>query len=311
MNNNRTTNGPAPRHGAHFKGASTPKKSNRVQHSSQNQPHAPYTTTAATSNYAMPQAHKQVEGGTPRASYDAPRPTPLDDTSSFPVLSAQEGALISNRKNASRAAHAARRDFRNRAKASRQLSERARSNVSRREVRTKTNKRLFVGLAVAVVVVVGLVGFFMMRAASSVNDAITQAAQTNQQVVSTDKSIEYGGYTYSLQAADNGGYELVRVVDGGSNPLALATVPGTPVALVFHNGAFLICENLADRTWDVLAYTAGDGSLVTQLTREDGSTVSGTGELQSARLDGDTLLVKDTNGAETPIDLGLWSKFTT
>lgn len=284
------------RRGAHFKGEGASAA-----------PRAPHATTGATSRYAMREAAGHAAGAaghTMKTSRDAPRSVPLDDTSSFPTITGNEGAVISNRENASAAAHAARRDLQSRTRGSRQLSHAARKNVRTRRHKTQGSKRLFIGLGVAVILIVAVVGFVLTRAANSVSNVVaTDAAQTDKKVTSADQTIQYAGFTFSVQQQEDGSYHFVRTAEGASEPLDLATLPGKPVSLALFNGAILISENLSDGSWNVVVYTAGDGSVVTALTNADGSEVSGQGELVSARIDGDNLVLKDASGQEKSVKL--------
>lgn len=282
------------RRGAHFKGEGASAA-----------PRAPHATTAATSRYAMQEAAPSAgAGGAPKTSRDAPRSVPLDDTSSFPTITGNEGAVISNRDNASAAAHAARRDLQARTRGSHQLSHAARRNVRSRNQKTQTNKKLFIGMGIAVLLIVAVIGFVVTRAAHSVSKVVaTEAAQTDQTVTSADQTVQYAGFTFGVQQQEDGSYHFIRTAEGSKEPLDLATLPGKPVSLALFNGAILISENLSDGTWNVVVYTAGDGSVVTTLTNADGSEVSGQGELVSARIDGENLVLKDNSGQETSVKL--------
>ena len=87
-------------------------------------------------------------------------------------------------------------------------------------------------------------------------------------------------------------------VDG---TVALGDLPGTPVTLVLYNGIIVIPENLADGTWDIMAYTLGSGW--SQLMDSTDSARSGQGTISAASLDGSNLKITTDQGDQSiPLD---------
>ena len=75
------------------------------------------------------------------------------------------------------------------------------------------------------------------------------------------------------------------------------------LSLRIYNNVLVVPENNADGTWDVAAYMLGSDSLPTLVTDSDGKTISGSGEVTAAVLNGSTLHVTDSSGASTDIAL--------
>lgn len=270
---------------------------------------APHATTGATARYTMqelPNTPIDTFSADPNmrseASLDAPRPTPIDDTTAFATLGSGEGAVITNRETAGNTVNAVR-DSHTGATQSRRLTAAAQKNVRSRKVRLQTNKRLFVGLGVAALVVVLIVGFLVIRAVNSANRLQDDGGRVERTAVAPGESVSYDDYSYSVQQGDDGTYSFVRTLGEGGDPLALFTLEGTPVQLILYDGAYLIPENLPDGTWDVVAYTMGDGSVTSQLADTDGNPITGEGTLASASLDGNELVLTDDSGATTRVPL--------
>ena len=113
--------------------------------------------------------------------------------------------------------------------------------------------------------------------------------------------LTFDGYDYCVSQREDGGYSFERVT--GQEPLSLVDLPGTPIGLLFYNGTFYMPENLEDGTWDVMCYTLGDGSMGTPYMGEDGEPIGGEGELASASIEGDQLVVATDAGEEATLQL--------
>lgn len=208
------------------------------------------------------------------------------------TISAGQGAVVADRANASQVADAARRNRRRRQKT---------PTPSRREPEFQTDRRLFIGLAVAALTVVAIIFFLASRAVHSVLDADGGAGEgeRTERVEldlsnSSEQSIAYDGYLYAVQEV-GGSFALTRTAADGGEPLVLADLAGSPVALVLYDGAFIIGENLGSG-WDVVAYTMSDGSMASALIGTDGEPVAGEGLLVSMGLEGDELVLSLENG---------------
>lgn len=78
---------------------------------------------------------------------------------------------------------------------------------------------------------------------------------------------------------------------------------GTPTGLVLYNGSLVVPEN-RDGGWDVVSYMIADGSVPAYVMGADGNAAGGSGDIQSATLDGSALKVTDSTGATTSVALG-------
>ena len=226
---------------------------------------------------------------------DAPRPIGVDpsETGSFTRLGSGEGARLTTRDNATEAREAAviSREH----VGDRRLRKASRPQVASHQTKTKGNRRLFVGLGIAVVVVIAL-GFFLLHGIlNTIDKQPEKPSQVEQTQVPTDQPITYNDATYRIAQQDDGTYALTRAY-GDGEATALFTLSGTPVQLVLCNGAIILPENL-DGTWDVIAYTLGDGSVPVQVADKDGNPVSGEGSITSVALEGTVLHVTADSGS--------------
>lgn len=240
-----------------------------------------------------------VEGQVPVVSSsssfadDAPRPIGVDPsvTGSFSTIRGGQGAVVSTRETASRAAGAAREAL----DASGVVRSSARKRRAAAPKPQRAPKAAVIGIVVAVVVVVALAVFAvrpLTAPAVSGAAAATAAAQTN---ASVGEGVDVAGSTYKTQQGDSG-WELVK--SSGEGDVVVAQLSGTPVALCLSEGTLVVPENLSDGTWDVICYMVADGSTPTQLLGNDGNPVVGSGELVSAEVDGSELVLADASGAQ-------------
>lgn len=240
------------------------------------------------------------------------------------TIHAGQGARITTRENASEAADAARanaqRRFRKR-HSSPQLT--AVANGARRdggshaahvaEGPERTNKNILkvvllaIGALLVVFVVVRLITGLLtdgqqsdQQQAARPDVEPTQAEQIaneQQQVeVSVGESVTFQGQSFSI-SQDGGTYSVTR--DGA----VVFNLEGTPTGLVLYNGSLVVPEN-RDGGWDVVSYMIADGSVPAYVMGADGSAVGGSGDIQSATLDGNSLKVTDSAGATTSVALG-------
>lgn len=240
----------------------------------------------------------------------APAPLPLtpEQTGSFARLASGQGAVTATRGNAVDVAEASRANRTRKATSSRKLSQAARKNVTARDTQIKTNNKLFVGLGVAALLVVALLGVLTWRALTSLPASVEvpeEAGRVERTEVDLSQpdaqGIEYDGYLYAARES-GGGYSFVRTTAGGDDPLELFKLDGTPVSIVLYDGAFVIAENTS-AGWDVMAYGLGDGSVASELVGPDGNPVAGEGTLVSATLDGDSLVLTTEDGASSSVPL--------
>lgn len=245
------------------------------------------------------------------------------------TIHAGQGARITTRENASEAADAARANAQRRfAKrhSSPQLT--AVANGARRDggshashaaegpERTGKNILKVVLLAIGVLLVVALLvvallvrlitGLLIGDRASDRQQVArpdaepTQAEQIaseQQQVeVSVGESVTFQGQSFSI-SQDGGTYSVTR--DGA----VVFNLEGTPTGLVLYNGSLVVPEN-RDGGWDVVSYMIADGSVPAYVMGADGNAAGGSGDIQSATLDGSALKVTDSTGATTSVALG-------
>ena len=124
-----------------------------------------------------------------------------------------------------------------------------------------------------------------------------QIASEQQQVeVSVGESVTFQGQSFSI-SQDGGTYSVTR--DGA----VVFNLEGTPTGLVLYNGSLVVPENRAGG-WDVVSYMIADGSVPAYVMGADGNAAGGSGDIQSATLDGSALKVTDSTGATTSVALG-------
>ena len=221
-----------------------------------------------------------------------------DDSEQIRTISSGQGAIVANRGNAASVADAARRSRRRR-----QQPIRGR----RREPEFQMDRRLLIGIIVAVLAVVSIIGFIAFRAVRSILEADVGAAEgarierTELDLADGDASVEYDGYLYSVQQTE-GGNALVRTAAEGGEPLVLAELAGSPVALVLYDGSFIVGENVGSG-WDVVVYTMGEGSMMSALVDADGNPVAGEGVLSGMSLEGDELALAFEEGQALRVPL--------
>ncbi|EHF02904.1 MULTISPECIES: hypothetical protein [unclassified Olsenella] len=276
------TSGAAPRHGKHSAGNAQP----------------------AARRY-VPRDGYELEPDSASAEQDAPRPIGVDpaQTGSFQRISAGQGATVETRQNVSKiSADSTSSWTRIGLGDEMRLQGSHKPSVQRREARYKTSRKLFVGLGVAVAVVLALGGFLFWRALSSSRSAATRQEQAQGQT-QADGTITNRGTTFALRKQSSGKYALVSWPEGGSSQTVYFELDGVPVQLVLYNGALIVPENL-DGSWDLLAYQIGGGSVETQVTDADGNAVRGEGSIESVELQGSSLRLHTSDGRLVVVPLG-------
>ena len=212
---------------------------------------------------------------------DAPRPIDVDPaaTGSFNTIRRGQGAVISTRETAGRAAAAARRS----------LPKEARRGQGTRQRSAKAPLPVLVGIGVAALVVVVLLVMLVTSLLGGSSKQASGAATTApaETVVSAQEGIQLGSYTYSTSQGDQG-WELVRSSSSGETAV-VAALSGTPASVCLYQGTLYIPENLPDGTWDIICYLPADGSTASQLLGDDGQPVVGSGTVTSAVVQGGSL----------------------
>ncbi|MGI6754548.1 MAG: hypothetical protein ACOX4F_00775 [Atopobiaceae bacterium] len=197
----------------------------------------------------------------------APEPVTLDQADQFDTLDPSEGAVFD-------------------AGSTEDLSRARTTRVSPKIV-------ALIALAAALVVVGIFVGI------SKLTQTPAQPAEPHeqeQQQVAIDQTITYRNTTYQLvQNGDT--WELVSTSQDAPDQSQRGDLLGTPVSLILYNGTFVVPENLADGTWDVAAYTIGSGWSI--ILDENGQSCAGTGEITSAELAGDKIVLSLDSGQVT------------
>lgn len=254
----------------------------------------------------QPQPALPDEAPMPRISSDAPRPVDPAQATAFSTISSSEGAVLHDRETASEAADAARSNLRR--GPGQRIQKSRRPQVQGRTRSAKMSRPVAIGVAVMALVVVGAIVAFVATSLAGPSTSLEGDPEDTQRVeqVQADKSdgILYDNYTYACnEDKDQGGYAFVRYAQGSNEPLVLFQLQGTPVTEVLYNGAFVIPQNLGE-SWNVVAWTMGDGSEPTALTNEDGSPVEGDGSIASATLDGSNLVLSFDNDATMTVPLG-------
>lgn len=179
-----------------------------------------------------------------------------------------------------------------------------RSKARKHQQPSEAPKGLFIGIAIAALVIIILVGVLACNAFNSATTANTNTqastADAVQSWASAEEGIEYHGHTYKAVKID-GGWALVSV--SGEQENVIYSFVGEPVSIVFYEGKFYIAENLSDGTWDIIGYMPMDGAMASQMLDKTGGAVTGTGTLESMGLSDTNLDLTYTSGAKTYISL--------
>ena len=288
----------APRHGRH---SSAPSPSAATDAAASYTPETQVNPAPTGDQYLGVGVVSIEDGDQENHMGDAPRPIDVNpaETGSFRRIEANEGARITTRANASDSAQM--RALNPESTRSRRLSSAGRPKVEHHDVEVQSNKRVFIALAIAALVVMGIVGTLVIRALTSVEQA-SEKPVIEQMQTGAGESIEYRGTTYSLE--ENGGkYALMSKAEGADKQSKVCDLGGKPVALVLYNTAFIIPENLPNGTWDIIAHPLGGGSMTQPVTDGDGNPIVNQGEIESASLNGDKVVVKTTDGKEYTVSL--------
>lgn len=285
----------APRHGRHASASSRPDATDATAGFA-----APQSGVASTDDQILGVV-SITDGDQENHMDDAPRPIDVNpaETGSFRRIEANEGARVTTRANASESAQM--RAMSPESARSRRLGLAGRPKVERRDVEVQSNRRVFIALAIAAIVVVGIVGTLLGRALLSVEQA-GEKPVVEQMQTGANESIEYRGTVYALEEKD-GKYALTSKAEGADSSAKVCELEGKPVALVLYNTAFIIPENLPNGTWDIIAHPLGGGSMTQQVTDSDGKPIVNQGEIESASLAGDKVVVKTKDGKEYSVSL--------
>ena len=235
----------------------------------------------------------------------APRPIDVDpsETGSFQRINAGQGARVTTRANASETASMSLEAIR---AAQVRMDDTRRPKVEHHEQMQsydRKDRRVFVGLSIAAIIVVALVCTLVVRALTSAPKEEETTTVERTQTSDVEEGIEYRGPTYSLAKQKSGKYALVKVNEGSEKPVVLFELKGEPVTLILHDSAFVVPENLSDGTWDVMALTLGGGGMPMQVTDSEGNPVVGTGRIAEASLDEDIVVVTTDAGEQVSISL--------
>lgn len=271
------------------------------------EPVAAATAPAAETTYdvepaAIPNLVSIVDGDQETRMGDAPRPIDVDpqETGSFQRIDAAEGARLTTRVNASDTASFVAQKARP-IEAVR-MSTAGRPKVEHRDIEVESNKRVFLVLGIAALVVVVIVGWLLSRALSSVEE-VTEHPVDEQVQTAVEEGIEYRGATYTVTEISKGKYALVSTPEGSEEQTVIYELEGTPVTLVLYNMVFIVPQNLNDNTWNLIAHPLGDGSVTQPVTDSEGKPLVGEGEISEAKLVGDTIQVTTTTGESYEVSL--------
>ena len=265
-------------------------------------PQASVPQTAAPQREAspIPDLVPVSDGDQETSMGNAPRPIDVDpeETGSFRRINASEGARVTTRANASQAA-----SFR--AQSARpveavRMSSAGRPRVVHRDVEVQSNKRVFVALGVAALIMVSIVGWLIVRALTSVEHA-DEKPVAEQTQAGIGEGIEYRGTTYALTELSDGVYALTSTTEGAESSSVLCELQGKPVSLILHDMVFIVPENLADSKWDLIAYPLG--GVTQQVTDAEGNPIIGEGEITEATLEGDAIHITTAAGENMTVSL--------
>ena len=277
-------------------------------------------TTNQFGRHGTPSHAAHSAAGRPSASH-APSAA---DGQRLTTIHAGQGARITTRENASEAADAARANAQRRfakrhsspqltavANGARRYGGSHASHAAEGPERTGKNILKVVLLAIGVLLVVALLvrlitGLLIgdresdrqqvARSDAEPTQAEQIASEQQQVEVSVGESVTFQGQSFSI-SQDGGTYSVTR--DGA----VVFNLEGTPTGLVLYNGSLVVPEN-RDGGWDVVSYMIADGSVPAYVMGADGNAAGGSGDIQSATLDGSALKVTDSTGATTSVALG-------
>lgn len=289
----------APRHGRH---AAPAAEAPEVINESQQVPSPAPVPTPLEPAAVAPELTPIIDGDQETHMGDAPRPIDVDpsETGSFRRITAEEGARVTTRANASETGSFRVQNARP-VEAVR-MSSAGRPKVEHHEVEVKSNKRVFIILGAAALVVVVIIGTLLARALTSVENV--QDNPISEQVQATGaEGIEYRGATYALVEQPDGKQTLTSTSEGSEGAAVLCELPGRPVTLILYNTVFIIPENLPDGTWNIIAHPLGDGGVTQPVTDAEGNPIIGQGEIAQATLVGDAVQVVTTSGEQVTVSL--------
>ena len=243
-----------------------------------------------------------VDGDQETHMGDAPRPIGVDpsETGSFQRIGAADGARVTTRANASETASF--RLEKARPIEAVRMSSAGRPQVERHDVSVKPNGRVFIGLAAAALVVLVVVGTLITRALTSV-EQVPEKGVEEQTQSANGEGIEYRGTTYAVTQQEGGAWALTALSEDSQTPAVLYELSGEPVTLILYNTVFVIPENLADGTWDLIAYPLGGGSVAQRVNDGAGNPVVGQGQITTATLVGDAVDITCADGSTSSVSL--------
>ena len=230
---------------------------------------------------------------------ESPRPIGVDPaaTGSFERLSVGEGATITTRENAQAGRTAAMAALK---VDSHRIDQGGRPKVASRQTQEKHDRRIYVVLAVLAAVLVAA-GIFFTRNVLSTQHAQGSAEDVPQSQAGIGQTITYGDGSYALMEQADGSVALTYQAEDSASPQTLCTLAGRPVQLFLYNGTLVIPENL-DGRWDVVAYMRGISTEATPVMLGE-EPAGGEGSIESAQLDGSTLLLSTSDGAIVSVGL--------
>lgn len=235
----------------------------------------------------------------------APRPV-LDPaaTGSFQRIEVGQGATVENRSNVGKISPDSTASWRRTGLGSEMRLQGAHApRVAHRETKHHSDRR-FVVLIILLAGILCGAGAYLVHGLLGVHKP-QGSSNTEQVQAAANQTIEYRGTAYAVRQTDTGSYEVSsRPVDADQDAATtLFSLAGNPVQLVLYNGAIIIPENLADGTWDVVAYTMGAGGLPTKVVDSQGNPVSGQGKITKVSLEAPNLVITDEQGTSVAIAL--------
>ena len=218
------------------------------------------------------------------------------DTTGLTTLASGQGAQVTTRENAADAAERARVAQERRHSA--RLTGSNRPTYARHEQKkAEISLPQIIGLAVAGIAVIAALLFVVNRCASSVAEnpnALDWITTSTSLEATPGLSINYDGATYEF-SDEGGSWKLIQTT---TDKNVLIDFEGTPVYLVIYNDTIYVPENLADGTWDVMAYFMGEGAVPVKVPDAFGS-----GVLSTAKLDGSVLVLTTDAGESINVSL--------
>lgn len=214
----------------------------------------------------------------------------VQNTASFQTLKEGQGAVVQTKENAASTTGALNLEHV-------RLPASHKPQISKNSERNRSNLRNKVSLYAALACVLLGLGFWFYNSSKGLNIPV-QDTQSSAQYLSGDE-VELNDNIFSIVKNNQGIFTLMSkpVRSSQGEVREYCKFEGEPVKLLLYKDSFIIGENLANSSWDVVIYNPSSGSIVTKLTDKDGNALQGSGLITSIEIQGDELKVVLSDGS--------------